>query len=356
MSDAKKSAATTPAARFGDGRVQARIVGVDLSADHAKTDACVIEFGSSGVEFSLRPARGGAGKRVTSRIDDGCLRAWLEQSDGVPTVVGMDAPFGWPRAFVDAVSGWSTSAPAWPAWDQRHAAGESKWKQPGDYLGYRSTDRFVRVFRRAERQVTGARRWPEGFAVGADRIAVTAFRAARVMSGLPVCRTGECGPAIEVYPGGALAEWDLYESAESGKGYRTDPDAAGRLTDLMISGLRALGANTEKAEESLRPGGSVRRAMSRHHVFDAVVAAVATWAALVDASYPPPGCAGMHASGTIDFAAVELANRTRLGIGPIDAAAEGWIHHPAVRPNLILGLDPVPNIIERQLVAVGGSR
>jgi len=81
------------------------------------------------------------------RCDDRQLYKLIDRAD----VVGIDAPFGWPKAFVEAVLGWK----------------EISWSSENrNRLQFRATDLFVR-------EMLGI--WP--LSVSTDRIALPAMRA-----------------------------------------------------------------------------------------------------------------------------------------------------------------------------------
>ena len=124
--------------------------------------------------------------------------------------IGIDAPFGWPDAMVDAIHRYAPQG-NWPV-----AAVPER-------LRYRMTDRFVHEVISEERDVSV---WP--LSVSSDRIAVCAWRCADLLRGFSehtgwlldrvgVPATGGSsnaasgGPVergvIEVYPAGALALW-----------------------------------------------------------------------------------------------------------------------------------------------------
>ena len=124
------------------------------------------------------------------RCDDKKLEELIEKVD----VVGIDAPFGWPRAFVEAVAGWSGT----------------EWKPDvRKRMQYRATDRFV---------IEKLGNWP--LSVSTDRIALTAMRANALLLRYGIKdRSG--GPRFyEVYPAASLKSWGLRHN-----GYkRIDPE------------------------------------------------------------------------------------------------------------------------------------
>ena len=151
-----------------------RTLGIDLSASPKKTAACLIEW--DGMVSVDTPLLG---------LEDADLLYLMGQADWV----GIDAPFGWPMDFLDAVLSWSESG-AWPDTERSH-------------LRYRETDRFVQRVARLP------------LSVSSDRIAVTAMRCASLLSALGEQRAGTAGridraggdQVVEVYPGAALPLW-----------------------------------------------------------------------------------------------------------------------------------------------------
>jgi hypothetical protein len=103
------------------------------------------------------------------------------------TKVGIDAPFGWPVEFVDAVHDYTTTG-RWPDADSNR-------------LLLRETDMHVKL-------ITGQ----QPLSVTTDRIAYCAMRCARLLACFS--ETGEAdrsgaGRFVEVYPAAALRQWGL---------------------------------------------------------------------------------------------------------------------------------------------------
>ena len=76
-----------------------RTLGIDLAAQPANTSACTIDWGPG------RPIVSG----LRSGLDDDTLLDAIEGADKV----AIDAPFGWPDEFVEAVSAHRNRA-GWP--------------------------------------------------------------------------------------------------------------------------------------------------------------------------------------------------------------------------------------------------
>lgn len=159
-----------------------RTLGIDLAAQDATTAFCVVEWDDGRAQ--VEPPVVGAG--------DSDLLDAMGQADRV----GIDAPFGWPDGAVAAISAYHSDG-RWP-----DGATENRT------LAYRLTD-----FR--TRELTG--RWP--LSVSSDRIAVPAWRCARLLSAAhgraPVERRG--GRAVETYPGGALSLWGFERRGYKGR-------------------------------------------------------------------------------------------------------------------------------------------
>jgi hypothetical protein len=154
-----------------------RTVGIDLAAQPEDTAACTIDWtGQHGV-IVAHP----------QRLDDDALVA-LVRMPGV-TKVAIDAPFGWPAAFVHAIAS-HTSEEAWP----------QDWRKD-DCCVFRATDLRVR-------KETGRR----PLSVSSSLLAIPAMRCAallaRLQTGAPVDRSG-VGLTVEAYPAAALRRWKL---------------------------------------------------------------------------------------------------------------------------------------------------
>jgi predicted nuclease with RNAse H fold len=143
-------------------------LGVDFAADPARTAVCWIRWEDGKAEAY----------EASCNVSDSALVAAVAKADKV----GIDAPFGWPDAFVEAVAA--------------HRGGRA-WPHPAD-------DR-----KREVHHLTG--RWP--LSVSSDRIAIATMRLAgllRVLEqrGEAVARDGS-GRLVEVYPAAALRIWQF---------------------------------------------------------------------------------------------------------------------------------------------------
>lgn len=143
-------------------------LGIDLAAQPKFTAAAFVNWAET-VEI----------EGPYTHLDDQRLLKLIARADRV----GIDVPLGWPQAFISAVSAYAAGEP-WP-------------DAPVDGLfTHRATDRFVRQFGIVP------------LSVAADKIAIPAMRAARLLSNLaePLDRSGS-GKLVEVYPAASLRAW-----------------------------------------------------------------------------------------------------------------------------------------------------
>ena len=252
-----------------------RTLGIDLAAQDKKTASCAIEWdsGRALVEAPL------VGHPSGDLIDAMQAADWI----------GIDAPFGWPDAMVDAVYRYATEG-SWPV----HAS--------PDRLRYRMTDRFVHKIIAEERDVSV---WP--LSVSSDRIAVCAWRCADLLrefserTGWLLDRVGvpATDGVIEVYPAGALALWGF-----PFKGYKRTASKSGSAA--LQQRVAILSALEETGNDWLSLTDDVRGAcLEDDDSFDSFLCSLVVRAAATD--------------------------RTLLPLPSQRAAAEreGWIHLPA---------------------------
>jgi len=210
-------------------------LGVDFAAQPTDTALCQMCWQDGRAEVTL----------LELNVCDERILKLSETADKV----GLDVPFGWPVAFVKSLVFHREGAP-WPEHSQRE-------------LCYRATDRFVHA---------AIGKWP--LSVSTDRIGITAFRSASLLSRLAfmgevVDRTG-AGKFVEVYPAGAVRQWDF------GPATRKDTVALARAVAANCSQWLQL------AEEI-----SARFATTRH-ALDALIASMVARAAAVGLCEPIP--------------------------------------------------------------------
>jgi predicted nuclease with RNAse H fold len=250
---------------MGEVSAPAQTLGIDLSADDAKTAACAIRWDSGRATITML-------RRKLSNTD---LRELIRNADWT----GIDAPFSWPAGFRAALVEHSDHG-GWPA-DYRSL----------DYQ-LRATDRFV----------DGIARRP--LSVSTDRIGVTAMRCARLLQeigderGRRIDLTGD-DQVVEIYPAAALSTWGAEAEGFDPGGYKAGAGAKPRRAALV-----------ESFAQATRPWlvipDDVRDAfIESDHVLDAFVAALATRAAALGKTWMPATDEQRHL-----------------------ARVEGWIHVP----------------------------
>jgi hypothetical protein len=148
-----------------------RTLGIDFSADPAKTAAAVVDWGADAAEVET-VSLGWSIPDLADRIE---AAAWT----------AIDAPFGWPVEFIRVIDIWSR---------------EGRWE---------NADRRTLRFRMTD-EIVSATKYP--LSVSSDRIASTAMRCAELLNevgdrrGHRVDRAG-AHHIVEVYPGASLTVW-----------------------------------------------------------------------------------------------------------------------------------------------------
>lgn len=243
-----------------------RSVGIDLSAEPRGTAVVTVEWSGDSAHIVCI---------VPKANDEAILAAILSAPE--PSKVAIDSPLGWPDPLVDFLVAHRIGSVTVPvglsglAWRGR--------------LSRRATDRWVMG------QIAGV----VPLAVGADRIAAVAMRAAGLLAaldslGAPVQRDGS-GVVLEVYPAAALRKWGLSPVVYKGAANRA---ALCLLVDQLAEALPGLDWN-----------GYDSLCRNSDDAFDAAVCALLARAADLGLTLPPPDS---------DFAA--------------KASTEGWIHLP----------------------------
>ena len=166
-----------------------RTLGIDLASQPTNTAACLVEWGDSTRPPRVHPPLKG--------LDDDALVALCEDVDAV----GIDAPFGWPDAFVELVTA--------------HRAGEDLDRDWHDddvrrALRLRLTDRWL---------------WRESglglrppLSVSSDLIALPAMRCAGLLGRLGVTDRAGDGRVFETWPAAAMHTWTGVSTGYKGRG------------------------------------------------------------------------------------------------------------------------------------------
>lgn len=267
-------------------------MGIDLASRERNTAVCLLEWREDAVAVVAL---------VRGQTDDGMAlhTKWLSNTaygnlgkyGGPITKVGIDAPFGWPEPFFDALASYRGTG-LWP----------SGLDDPLDECRLRETDRAV--YRRTKKTP---------LSVASDKIAMPAMRCATLLTDLQqkrdaaaVARDGS-GLCCEVYPDPALRFWtgdhpNGLAPRESYKGKK----AARRRTDLLTAIQRDLPMEDER--------GLLERIGLEDDYLDALVCALVARATELGLTYWP------ESEAEIDRAPLE-----------------GWIHVPSAPLFELLG-------------------
>jgi len=199
--------------RTSSGGRRSATLGIDLASQPENTGACRIDWiGELGVVQPL------PSEELT---DSAVLKLILNPAI---TKVGIDAPFGWPIPFTDALLAYRTLG-VWP-----------------DGLDSREVQATM------ELRVTDTEVWAllgkKPLSVSTDRIAYAAMRCARLLAtlvreGVPLDRSGE-GRMVEVYPAAALRCWGLSPGlhAQDPGSYKGKKPEARRRRERLVSQLQ----------------------------------------------------------------------------------------------------------------------
>ncbi len=249
-----------------------RTLGIDLAAQPANTSVCAIDWGPSAPVLS----------DLRAGVNDEAILEAISEADKV----GIDAPFGWPDDFVDAVVAHRDRA-GWPG------SGEDQ-DIYRFHLSFRATDR---------RLIEGGARRP--LSVSTDLIGVVAMRCAYLQDrlaarGEPVDRAGS-GKVIEAYPAPALKGWGI-----AATGYKSRVGVT-RIPELLSRVEEGLGGIEMTPQERELAGAD-------HNCFDALIASLIARAAAMGLTQGPES--------------EEDADR---------AVREGWIHVPT---------NPLPHLLQ----------
>ncbi|MGI4894546.1 MAG: DUF429 domain-containing protein [Janthinobacterium lividum] len=218
--------------------------GVDLATQPAKTGLAIIEW---------LPGRA----RLT-RLQLGATDSDIVEVALAVDKVGIDCPLGWPDDFISFITAHA---------DERV---DPTTSETGDdlrrRLAYRHTDRVLRQGGHSP------------LSVAADRIGLTAIRAAGVLAqlaaaGAPVDRSG-VGVVAEVYPAASLRRWGLAH-----RQYKREGNRAAR---------QALVAALTHRVPWLDLGDQVTLCEDSDDALDAVVAALTARAAVLGHCDLPP--------------------------------------------------------------------
>lgn len=233
-------------------------LGIDLSSKATNTFACRIEWQKDGSGSIAKPE---------PHCDDEKLHSFISKADSI----GIDAPFGWPVPFSQAVADWTIQG----------------------WIGEESFQKSMR-FRTTDIAVHGAVNfWP--LSVSTDRIALPAMRAMALLQKVGVGdKSGKHGRFFEVYPAATLKKWGLPFNGYKSDGQRGAGAALARRGEI-IAALSQIFTNTRIPDSYAESD----------HALDALVSSLTARAAALGRTVQP------------DLAEEECARR------------EGWIHIPS---------------------------
>lgn len=243
-------------------------LGIDLSSQERDTAACVVEWIDGEMARVLR--------WLDPPIDDTALLSEMPDDRWV----AIDAPFGWPTAFIEAVQTWQHSP--WPI--VAHEA-----------VRFRVTDLVVK---KADKE-------NHPLSVSSERLAATARRAAELLTkhhGSSRRRIEKVkGPIIETYPVAALRRWKLITGHYSS--YKGNQQHCVKNRKNLVQRLQRAAPWLD-----LRCHSSRALCQQSDHNLDALVCALVARAAYLDLT-PLPN------------AMLTPAQRPKT-------VTEGWIHLP----------------------------
>lgn len=259
-------------------------LGIDLASQPERTALALISWSGGGAEVVKLVRGGGPGEALHDKRLVSAMRGLAYEPDA-PTKVAIDAPFGWPEPFVEAVVA------------HQHGAG---WPDSIDNPRAKYERRFTDLHVKRE---TG--KLP--LSVSTDRIAYCAMRCAVLLADLArfvgadgVARDGS-GLVAEVYPDPALRRWlpALWGGADKDS-YKGKTDTALRRRAALVEGLLTAGDGGLRLSEADRDA-----CIQFDDCLDAVVCALLARAAELGLTELPSGD--------------EARKLARL---------EGWIHLP----------------------------
>ncbi len=210
-------------------------LGIDLASQPKDTAACRIDWSAPHPRVHELEANG-----HDARLDE-----LIAASDAI----GIDAPFGWPRPFVEQIGDWRLDQ-----WDNSLR----------DRLTLRRTDLHVR-------DTCGL----TPLRVAADRIALPALRAMALLHRHGVTdRSGPPGARFhEVYPAGSLRQWGLLHP----------PSYRGRGNEAALRRREILREISQRFDFPAPDHAAVT-----DHLVDALVASITAALAATGRTIPPP--------------------------------------------------------------------
>jgi hypothetical protein len=259
--------------------------GIDLASQPENTAICAIRWGGADAEVAVLARGAWNGTPLHDELLVALSTGLWDGLPNAPSKVAIDAPFGWPTEFVEAVASHHERR-GWPI-----GIGSDR-----KLLERRSTDRFV---------WQATRKLP--LSVSTDRIAFAAMRCAGILGriaaaggAMDASRDGS-GLVAEVYPDAALRAWELVPTpAGPRQGYKGASPECRQARVSITQGLhRQLGPKFAITDERLE------QCAGSDDCLDALVCALLARAARLGLTVQPP----------------DKDHQRR-------ALSEGWIHLP----------------------------
>jgi predicted RNase H-like nuclease len=261
-----------------------RTLGIDLATRNGATGVCEIDWDARARVVSV----------MVGSPDDDELVDRVRSAIKTAGWVAIDAPFGFPRAFTEALAAWSADRPIalahldTPDW----LSAEAPW----DPINRRLTDGYVHMrLREAHAPGDPSITWPLSAVV--ERITPTVIRCAELLSRTTstIDRIGFGSRIVEVYPVAALRLWGFATA-----GYKGKHGGSARQQLLHRLGQQAPWLDLDGFEESL---------VASDDSVDALICAL-----LARLAAHPDRISGPSA--------------TDLPMDVETISAEGWIHLP----------------------------
>lgn len=311
-------------------------LGIDLSTDPSKVWICEIDWASPVPQvvsldratalIDVRPERAATGAPVR---DEAGLIATLvarlaEFEPSEERVVGIDVPFGWPIAFVDAVSDWE--------------AGDLRGFRKRTELRLRAADRFMQAVCgitpmsvSTDRMGSTAMLWAEVVSTHSQRLDRVSVDRARALDGF-----------AEVYPATALRMWTDADLPLPAASYKSSLEAR----EILVPALTGISPELPPFQEPSRGAAGVevppelRSALfDSSDALDAFLCALLARAVAVGACFSldreiePAQLWDRHHGTSPERSEGALADaRVLQREARESASAEGWIHVPVAGP------------------------
>lgn len=187
-------------------------LGIDLATRDGRTGICEVEWTTDGAVAKVETHKPCPAELVVARIKE--VR---RKRDGW---VAIDAPFGFPVAFTEAIQEWDTTGRVEGDGRSEHPEWLERINTNWEPVNRRLTDAFVRhQLGQLERPPgDSSMRWP--LSVVVEQITPTAIRCAEILSNAltarPIDRIG-AQRVVETYPVAALRMWRIQP-----RKYKTD--------------------------------------------------------------------------------------------------------------------------------------